>query len=178
MRAAADCDRTGAVVGLAGVLGVMGSVPGFMARCLLAAAVSVVVVARGMADDAVPADCSAAHPPDRPATGDVLGKPVDVTNFVVTGAGTVTVNGQSLALYQLDFASDNEGTPDVEFRITVALKPGETLDGKTLRRVPGLSVGEQPGPAKGAPEIQGWAVDDHPERIKLEFGEGRCRDPP
>jgi hypothetical protein len=168
MHAATDYDRTGAVVFLVGVLGVMRSIPAFASCCLLAAALSVAVMAQGLADDAVPADCSAAHPPDRPAAGDVLGKPVDVTNFVVTGAGTVTINGQALALYQLEFASDNEGTPDVEFRITFALKPGEALDGKTLRRVPGLSMGEQPGPAKGAPEIQGWAIDDHPERVKLE----------
>jgi hypothetical protein len=121
-----------------------------------------------VAAEAVPADCSAAAPPNAPATGDVLGKPVDATNFVVTGAGTVTINGQALALYQIEFASDNEGTPDVEFRITLVAKPGERLDGKLFRRLPGQPSGEQPGPSKGAPEIQGWAIDDHPERVKLD----------
>lgn len=119
------------------------------------------------AEDRVPADCSAASPPADPVRGDVLGKPVDATGFVVTNAGPVKVNDQSFTQYQLEFASDNEGTPDVEFRIVFILKPGEALDGKTLRRVPGRPAAEQPGPAAGAPEIQDWAVDDHPERVKL-----------
>jgi hypothetical protein len=137
-------------------------------RCVLAAMLLVVALAPSVADDAVPADCSAAPPPAEAAHGDVLGKPVDAIGFVITTLGPVTLAGQGFTQYQLEFASDNEGTPDVEFRLAFILKPGEALDRRILRRLAGPAAAEQPGPVKGAAEIQSWSIDDHPERVKLD----------
>jgi len=131
-------------------------------------ALTMTLVGPAAAEDKVPADCSAAPPPAEAAHGDVLGKPVDAIGFVITPLGPITLAGQGFTQHQLEFSSDNEGTPDVEFRLAFILKPGEALDGKVLRRLAGPSGAEQPGPARGAAEIQSWSIDDHPERIKLD----------
>ncbi len=44
--------------------------------------------------------------------------------------------------------------------VAVLVRSGETVEGRTFRKLAGKDTGEQPATAPGLPEIQGWEVRD------------------
>lgn len=140
----------------------------FVGALLAVMALTAAAMPAAHAETAAPAECSAAVPPAGPVKGDVLGKPVDMTTgFVLVRNGITKINDGAYDAYRLEFASENEGSAELEFGISLIVRPGEKPDGKIFRAIAGKGLGEQPAAGAGAPEIQGWSIDDRTSRTEL-----------
>jgi hypothetical protein len=136
-------------------------------------------------------DASTATIPNRPAAGQLTGTPFVVKQATLSNVGAVT-SGQDVLYerYQLELNGDDKLIPDLFATVTVAVKQGQQVDGRTFRRVyfTDASIFErmakQPAVRKGVPEVQGFrmknqilndntdTLDDH-DTILLQFGKRR-----
>jgi hypothetical protein len=70
----------------------------------------------------------------------------------------------------------------MEATVTVIVRKGQRIDGKTFRKLPTKSIDKQPSATSGLPEVQGWSMKNKNAKtdlshvsylgsLRLEFGQ-------
>lgn len=130
----------------------------------------------------LPPDCSAAAVPAQPVAISIAGVKFTPKSLKLVSAGGVTTDGQKFDTYRLTLMSEDDLFAPLEAQVTVLLRSGQRVDGKTFRKLPIKSTDKQPSPVSGLPEVQGWSFKNRPARtdltsvsligsLRLEFGQ-------
>lgn len=129
----------------------------------------------------LPADCSKAATPKRPLEVSVGGARFKPKIAKLIPAGGLSAGQDQFDLYRLALRSEDEASPPLEAEVTLIVRRGQRIDGKTFRRLPVREVAKQPAVFQGLPEVQGWSFRnrtakteftqaEHIGSLRLEFG--------
>ena len=130
----------------------------------------------------LPADCSTVTVPAQPVSVSVGGNKFTPKAIKLRNAGGMTYGDDAFDTYRLELNSADDFSPPLEADVTVLVRKGQRLDGKTFRKLAVKDTDKQPAPTKGLPEVQGWSLKDRPARsdlshvtylasLRLEFGQ-------
>jgi hypothetical protein len=129
---------------------------------------------------APPADCSMATIPAARAHGMIGGKPFALGGASLSQSGT-TVGGANYDTYLLTLEAPDGAGATMVIVVTASVPQGQTLDGKTFRRVASLDATQQPQAGPGEAQIPDFGIEYNPAQvdvdnlsavaaIRLEFG--------
>lgn len=131
---------------------------------------------------ALPADCSAATVPAQPVAISIAGARFTPKSVKLVSAGGMATGDEKFDTYRLSFRNEDDLFAPMEAQVTVLLKQGQRVDGKTFRKLPTKDTGKQPSPTSGLPEVQGWSLKNKTANtdfshvsyiasLRLEFGQ-------
>lgn len=114
---------------------------------------------------AMPADCSQETPPDQPLAVGVAGDAVTVTSVALRDTGSIG-DGEIVRYDAVRLEFENER--GFELGVTLAVPHGESLDGRTYRRM-AEDQEQQPQFDDGTSEVQGWRLEDPSHGLDVSF---------
>jgi hypothetical protein len=150
--------------------------PGSFAAALLA-----VFPLSGSAQQ-LPADCSKAAAPKQPLEVSVFGAKFTPKSVKLRPGNDIKSGDAEFDGYRLTISSDvDDFSPPQEATVSVLVKKGQRVDGKTFRKLAVKEIDKQPKASEGLPEVQGWGMKvrhtgvstSHAEYLasmRLEFG--------
>lgn len=151
--------------------------PAILSRIALATLLPVSAFAQGL-----PADCSGATVPAKPLEVSIAGARFAPKSVKLVAAGGVKIDNDQFDTYRLSLRNEDDLFAPQEAEVTVLLRKGQRVDGKTFRKLPTKSTDKQPGPTSGLPEVQGWSMKNKTAKtdltsvsyigsLRLEFGQ-------
>lgn len=131
---------------------------------------------------ALPADCSAVPVPAQPVALSIGGAKFAPKSIKLVSAGEMGLGDEKFDSYRLSLRNEDDLFAPMEATVTVIVRKGQRIDGKTFRKLPTKSTEKQPGPTSGLPEVQGWSMKNKDARtdlshvsylgsLRLEFGQ-------
>ena len=150
-------------------------------RLAIAAMIAIGVAGSGIAQT-LPPDCSAAAVPAQPVAVSVAGVKFTPKSLKLRSAGAMTYGDQKFDTYRLSLRNEEDMFAPLEAEVTVLVRGGQRVDGKTFRKLPIKSIDKQPAPVSGLPEVQGWSFKNRTGKtdfshvsyiasLRLEFGQ-------
>lgn len=145
----------------------------FRSPALLAACLLLAVAPRAFAEKAM-LDCSTTSGPDKPVSLSVAGKavPLPVAEFRMQQG--MSANEEQFEVYALSLRDTDSLFSPHEVALSVMVKEGESVDGKSFRLLPVKDMTKQPTPVKTQgmwlPEVQSLEVRSDPDGIEYEHG--------
>ena len=148
---------------------------------VIAASIATVFSAPVLAQ-ALPGDCSKATVPAQPLEISILGTKFAPKSVKLRFAGAMTSGDDQYDAYHLTFRNDDDIFAPLEAEVAVIVRKGQSVDGKTFRKLPVKESSKQPSPNPGGqPEVQGWSVKNRDAKtdqshvtyiasLRLEFG--------
>jgi len=131
---------------------------------------------------ALPADCSAAAVPAQAVEVSIGGAKFAPKSVKLVSAGGMGMGEENFDSYRLSLRNEDDLFAPMEATVTVIVRKGQRIDGKTFRKLPTKSTAKQPGPTSGLPEVQGWSMKNKDAKadlshvsylgsLRLEFGQ-------
>ena len=131
---------------------------------------------------ALPADCSGATVPAKPLEVSIVGAKFAPKSVKLVSAGGMKIGDEQFDTYRLSLRNEDDLFAPQEADVTVLLRKGQRVDGKTFRKLPTKNTDKQPGPTSGLPEVQGWSMKNKTANadlshvtyigsLRLEFGQ-------
>jgi hypothetical protein len=140
---------------------------------LLAACLLLVDAPRAFAEKPM-LDCSKTPGPDKPVTLSVGGKAVPLPVAEIRMQQGMSANEETFEVYAVSLRDADSLFSPREVALSVMVKEGESVDGKTFRLLPVKDMTEQPTPVKSEgmwlPEVQSLEVRSDPDGIEYEHG--------
>ena len=130
----------------------------------------------------LPPDCSAAAVPAQPVAVSIAGARFAPKSLKLASAGGMSMGDQQFDTYRLTLRNEDDLFAPMEAQVTVLVRKGQRVDGKTFRKLPTKSTDKQPSPVSGLPEVQGWSLKNRTAKadyshvsylasLRLEFGQ-------
>ncbi len=130
----------------------------------------------------LPADCSSAPAPSQPIEISIGGAKFAPKSVRLTAAGEMGMGNEKFDTYRLSFRNEDDVFAPLEATVTVIVRKGQPLDGRTFRKLPTKSIDQQPSATSGLPEVQGWSMKNKSAKtdqshvsyvgsLRLEFGQ-------
>ncbi len=130
----------------------------------------------------LPADCSAAAVPAQAVEISIGGAKFAPKSIKLVSAGVMSLGDEKFDSYRLSLRNEDDLFAPMEATVTVIVRQGQRIDGKTFRKLPTKSIDKQPSATSGLPEVQGWSLKNkdaktdlshvsHLGSLRLEFGQ-------
>ncbi|HUK04996.1 MAG TPA: hypothetical protein VLV90_07945 [Burkholderiales bacterium] len=155
--------------------------PARLARFAVFAAAAAAVPCLALAQ-ALPADCSAAPVPAQALEISIGGAKFAPKSVKLIAAGEMGIGDEKFDSYRLSFRNEDDLFAPLEATVTVIVRKGQRVDGRTFRKLPTKSIDKQPAATSGLPEVQGWSMKNKTAKtdqshvsyvgsLRLEFGQ-------
>jgi len=125
----------------------------------LTALLLVLAPGAGLAAD-LPADCSSAKPPAQPIEVSVLGTAFVPKSIKLSRSATMKSGDEAFENWRLVLRSEDSVMAPLGIEVSVAIRQGQSVDGKVFRRLPTKDMSKQPSVTGGLPEFQGWSYEN------------------
>jgi hypothetical protein len=130
----------------------------------------------------LPADCSAAAVPAHAVEVSIGGAKFAPKSIKLVSAGGMGMGDEKFDSYRLSLRNEDDLFAPMEATVTVIVRKGQRIDGKTFRKLPTKSIDKQPSATSGLPEVQGWSMKNKNAKtdlshvsylgsLRLEFGQ-------
>jgi len=138
-----------------------------------------IAIAAGLATstaraESVPTDCSKDAAPEGALTLKIGDRAAPLTVARMRSQQEMSIDEESFEVFALSLRDAESISPPHEVAVSVMVKKGESLDGKTFRRLPVDDMKQQPTPVTGEgmwmPEEQSIEVNAEAEGIEYEHG--------